>query len=54
MIWDTECFDQRDRVFGLLSVVRNGSNFPVDYIESAERLALRVLQHFGGDLDFLE
>lgn len=39
--------------FGSLSLVSMGHAFPINYNQPASTLALQVLQHFGGNLDFL-
>ncbi|KAH7406977.1 hypothetical protein DE146DRAFT_414742 [Phaeosphaeria sp. MPI-PUGE-AT-0046c] len=41
------CTDQRDRIYGLLALVQNGSNFKVSYTEAPVDLFWRAGEHFG-------
>ena len=44
---DTHCFDTRDRVYALLSLVRDSASFPVNYSEDCYSLFWRTVQHFS-------
>ncbi|OAL34629.1 hypothetical protein AYO20_06046 [Fonsecaea nubica] len=45
----SRCEDSRDRVFGLLSLTRHGTRFPVDYNLSRSELFYRAWSHFNTD-----
>lgn len=44
-----ECSDPRDRLYGLLSLVKNGGLFAVDYDENCKHLFFRALYEFDFD-----
>ncbi|KAK1908926.1 hypothetical protein P3342_006806 [Pyrenophora teres f. teres] len=47
------CYDPRDRIFSLLSLVRgDGQNLQVDYRRSPAELAIEVLREYSGSLTF--
>ena len=43
---DFECEDFRDKVFGLLSLMRGGESFPINYADSGRAILFKALQHF--------
>jgi len=45
----TSCFDVRDRVFGILAIVRLGSSYAVDYNMNPVEVFYKSLVHFAND-----
>ena len=49
----TQCQDDRDRVFSVRALVKDGDTFTVDYTLPVTVLALRAAAHFGGGMRLL-
>lgn len=43
-----ECSDIKDRLFAILSLIRRGADFPVNYADSTSTILWKALHHFQG------